>query len=182
MTLTFVYKKKKNRNRIKRAYLQMTLRACGQLAVCLPHSNSMRSSCYVLDNWYVQDNKPGFCIRKIFLKVRCISLLTILKHVCSPEAPHLCRLHSFCRKHALCPFYPLSFHTQPRHGPVSPSSPAHGQLLPPESLYNAHHGVLVLPAATYSPDFPLDLELFGRQELYLSSIPMVCLPLRLEFT
>ena len=63
MTLTFVYKKKKKkkRNRIKRANLQMTFRACGQLAVCLPHSNSIGSSRYVLDNWYVQDNKPGFC-------------------------------------------------------------------------------------------------------------------------
>lgn len=63
MTLTFLYpKKKKKRNRVKRADLQMTFRACGQLAVFLPHSNSIRSSHYVLDNWYVQDNKPGFCI------------------------------------------------------------------------------------------------------------------------
>ena len=66
MTLTFLYTHTythtKQWSKAKTVDLQMMFRASGQLAECLPHSNSIRSVRYVLDNWYVQDNKPGFCI------------------------------------------------------------------------------------------------------------------------
>ena len=146
-------------SRAKTVDLQMTFRASGHLAECLPHSNSIRSVRYVLDNWYVQDNKQGFCIRKIFLKVRCVSIL-LFSNTSAPLNLLTSAGAVPSAESVLCVSFILC-HSMSSQGVLWVWAPLHmagcSLLSPWRSLASHCFG-----AVTYLLNFPLGLELFGR--------------------
>lgn len=70
-----------------------------------------------------------FVYAKYFWKSGASHFLLFSNMSCSPKPHHFCRCHSFYRKCSSCQFYYLPFKIQPRHLPLSPSSPVHGRLL-----------------------------------------------------